>query len=62
MKYDQIISVIRSLAASQGFYGRLLRTIQEIEKNDAEQFLQLVEVLEKQNFTDPVDVIFYFES
>ena len=62
MKMDEILAVIKSLAGSQGFYGRLLKTLEEIEQQDADRYNELVKTLEAQNFNDPVDFVMYIES
>lgn len=62
MDREQIMQVIRSLAKSQGFYGRLLYAIQELQKNDPEEADRLFSVLEAQKFNDALDVILYFEQ
>lgn len=62
MKFDEILEVIKGLANSQGFYGRLLRSIQEIEEESPEDFDNLVKELEAQNFQEPLDVVLYFET
>jgi hypothetical protein len=54
MNKKQILDVIKSLAKSQGFYGRLLEHI-----NDGPSYLDF---LEKQNFVDVVDFVLYMES
>lgn len=54
MNKEQILSVIRSLAMSQGFYGRLLR---DIEKNE-----EILDELVAQNFGDALDLVLYLES
>lgn len=61
MKMNEILSLIRNLSFSQGFYGRLLRSIEDLEENDAEKYEELAEELEAQNFKEPLDVVFYFE-
>lgn len=61
MKYEEIKEVIKSLASSQGFYGRQLRFLEEIEKNE-EQFEEVKRVLEEQNFKEPLDIVMWFES
>lgn len=58
MKFDEILDVIRKLSMSQGFYGRLLRDIQSL---DEDSLVEFKEVLEAQNFKEPLDVVFYFE-
>ena len=62
MKFDEILEVIKGLANSQGFYGRLLRSIQEIEEESPEDFDNLVKELEAQNFQEPLDIVLYFET
>lgn len=59
MKFDAIKETIKSLAASQGFYGRLLEGINELPEDKLAVFR---EELEKQNFKDPVDIVMYFEQ
>ena len=59
MKRNEIIECIKTLAASQGHYGRLLRAINSMENNDREA---LFSHLEAQGFTDPVDLIMYIEG
>lgn len=58
MKKEEILSAIRSLAASQGFYGRLLMALSSDEP-DAVAYL---EYLEEQNFKDVVDLVMFLES
>lgn len=59
MKKDVIIEWIKKLAASQGYYGRLLHAINSMNNNDREA---LFAHLEAQNFTGPVDLIMYIEG
>lgn len=58
MKREQILNVFKSLAMSQGFYGRLLRDIRENEEW-GENFLAS---LEGQNFGSELDLILAIES
>lgn len=58
MKMKDIIKVIEVLSYSQGFYGRLLRSIDELSE---EEYDLLAEELEGQNFKDSLDVVYYFE-
>lgn len=58
MKKEEILKAIRSLAASQGFYGRLL-TLLTSDEPDAIAYL---EYLEEQNFKDTVDLIMFLEA
>lgn len=50
---------IKKLAASQGFYCRLLQAISDMDNNDREA---LFEHLEAQNFAGPVDLVMYIEG
>lgn len=59
MKRNEIMEWIKKLAASQGFYGRLLQAINDMDNNDKNAFF---EHLEAQNFTGPVDLIMYIEG
>lgn len=59
MNRDEIREVFRQLAMSQGFYGRLLRQIDEADEEAREKFWN---DLEEQNFKDSVDLILYIEG
>ena len=61
MKRDQILSTIRELAASQGFYGRLYSGIMEARENDFDAYDDYMCMLEDQHFSDPVDLVLFFE-
>ena len=56
MTASEIKNTIKSLAMSQGFYGRLLRSIEESGKAEA-----VYKELENQHFKDSVDMILFFE-
>lgn len=63
MKMNEILSVIRSLAMSQGLYGRILEAIENLrDYGDPDKYDELVSALEGQNFKDPLDVVLYFET
>lgn len=62
MKMNEIISVIEMLSHSQGFYGRLLRSIYELKQENEKEYNELKNYLESQNFSDTLDVIMFFES
>lgn len=59
---EQVIEVIEMLSHSQGFYGRLLEEIMYIEVNDPEKFESFKEIIEQQEFENPVDVVLFFEQ
>lgn len=54
MTKEQILGAIKSLAMSQGFYGRLLREIKETP--------EILDELERQNFKDSLDMVFFLEG
>ena len=62
MDIEQIMTAIRSLAESQGFYGRLYENMQSVQANDPEQWAEIKETLEAQNFKDSLDMVIFFET
>lgn len=54
MTREEILEAIKDLAKSQGYYGRILRAIEEDET--------ILDTLEEQNFNDVVDMVLYLES
>lgn len=62
MTIDDILDNIRSLACSQGFYGRLYRTLMDIRDTEPEGWCSVVAELESQHFHDAVDMVLYFEA
>ena len=61
MKMNEILSVIETLSHSQGFYGRLLRSIYELKQENEIAYNELKDYLESQNFSDDLDVVMFFE-
>ena len=59
MKRNEILEVIKSLATSQGFYGRLYNTIMSL---DIEDFELVMSELEEQNFKTSLDLVLYLEQ
>lgn len=59
MNREQILATFRSLAASQGFYGRLLDQIDSVDEETREAFLS---DLESRNFRDAVDLVMWIEG
>lgn len=59
---EEVIEVVEMLSHSQGFYGRLLNRIKEMEEYEPENFGQFKTIVEEQHLTDPVDVIMFFEN
>lgn len=58
MNKEQILDAIRSLAASQGFYGRLY----DVLTDGSEQADEFLATMEEQNFNDVVDMVMWLES
>lgn len=59
---ELFLETIKTLAPSQGFYGRLLAQVEELKDEDPVAYEKLTEEMNKQNFTDTLDVIFFLES
>jgi hypothetical protein len=62
MDREAILGLIQELSYSQGFYGRLLRSIIECKENDPSSYEDFMEELEAQHFGSDLDVILYFEQ
>ena len=61
MKMEEIKETIKSLASNQGFYGRLLASMETMEKMFPKDYEEVVKELESQNFQNAVDLVMYFE-
>lgn len=59
---EKVIEVVQMLSHSQGFYGRLLEEINYIQEYEPEKFETFKEIIEAQEFTNPVDVVLFFEQ
>lgn len=62
MSWREVIDVIKMFAHSQGFYGRLLRSIEELYEEDYENWEAFMQYLEEQKFKDALDVVMFFET
>ncbi len=58
MKFEQLLKEIEMLGYSQGYYGRLLNSIYELDEDDYEQLKEDWDG----RFDDIVDFILYMES
>lgn len=58
MDFEKAKSVIKSLAKSQGFYGRLLKQIEDFTE---EQKADFEKVLKENNVETDLDLIFLLE-
>ena len=59
MKRTEIERIMRSLAMSQGLYGRILNNIYSLSEEEQESVWS---ELESQNFKDAVDLVMYIEE
>ena len=59
MKIDQILSLIRGLAMSTGFYGRLYEDIMNMPDDARQEYFDYLESL---NFKSDLDVILFIEE
>lgn len=62
MKIDEILSVIQNLSRSQGSYGRLYEGIMAGKASSPEHYEFWAKHLESLNFSEPLDVVLYFEE
>ena len=51
-------ATVIDLMNSRGFYGRLYRSVNEM---DGDRYEQLCDLIEKQDFKDPLDVVLWLE-
>lgn len=58
MDRNDILALFKSLAQSQGFYGRVLRAIENANESAREEFWQKMEA---QKFTDDLEVVLFME-
>ena len=59
MNREQILDAFRSLARSQGFYGRLLEQIDSVDEETRDAFLS---DLENRKFRNVVDLVMWIEG
>lgn len=62
LNIEEVVEVVEMLSYSQGFYGRLLEEILYIEENEPDKYEAFKNIIEKQEFKDPVDVVLFFEG
>ena len=58
MSFEKALEIVRNLSRSQGFYGRLLQTMERLEE---EQQKELELDFELNKVKTDLDLIFYFE-
>ena len=57
--WELFTKTIKDLSTSQGFYSRLQRQLDEMEPDELERAKELIN---KEDFKQPVDVILYLEQ
>lgn len=57
MNRQEILDVVKSLAMSQGYYGRLY----DVLTNGTDEAEYALQEMEEQNFNDAVDMIMWLE-
>ena len=62
MNREEILNAIRSLAMSQGRYGRLMRRIEYLQEENPNEYEYLMEALENEHFEDAVDLVMFLEG
>lgn len=62
MDRENILALIKDLAKSQGYYGRMLAELEELEVNDPSYYEDVMTAWETQRFNDPIDFIMYMEE
>ena len=60
MAREMVIEMIENLAMSQGFYGRLLRYLEDVREIDPDTYEEIMSELEK--CSGPVDLIMALEG
>jgi hypothetical protein len=58
---NEILENFKMLAMSQGFYGRMLRQISEMDADTSERLVKWMQIHQK-DFGDTVDMVLFLES
>ena len=59
MRVNDLIELCKKLAGSQGFYGRLLRDLNEM---DEDALAEIDEAMQGANLSDELDIIMWLEG
>ena len=59
MRVDDLIKLCKKLAPSQGFYGRLLRQLEEM---DEQELGEIDTVMQSLDLKDDLDIIMWLEG
>ena len=59
MKFEEVMLLIKNLAKSQGFYGRMLNAIKELDVDGLEEFKAFIE---EKKFKDSLEFVMFIEG
>lgn len=62
MKREEILRLFRSLSKGNGYYGRLVKDLEELKEINTESYESIMLDLENQNFQTPLDVVLFVEG
>ena len=57
LSFKQVIDIITSLSYSQGFYGRLLSSINSLDEDELNEFKEQIKAAKLYR---PLDVVYFF--
>lgn len=60
MAREMVIETLENLAMSQGFYGRLLRYLEDVREVDPDKYEEIMSELEKSS--GPLDLVMMIEG
>ncbi len=61
MKREEILRLFKSLSKSNGYYGRLVKDLEELKEINPKSYEDIMIDLENQNFQTPLDVVLFVE-
>lgn len=62
MKREEILRLFRSLSKGNGYYGRLVKDLEELKEINPKSYESIMLDLENQNFQNPLDVVLFVEG
>lgn len=62
MNRENLLALIKDLAKSQGYYGRMLAELEGLKVNDPSYYEEVLTAWENQHFDGPIDFIMYMEE
>ena len=58
LDFDDLLEFCKMMSASQGFYGRIYRNLQDFDEEDIQQ---VNDYLKEKQFTDTLDFVYWLE-